>query len=43
MAGTLVHRGPDEYGERIVPELGGGLASRRLPEKGSEPISQMRG
>ena len=47
MAGTLVHRGPDDSGERVVPELGGGLASRRLSivdlEGGAQPMSNEDG
>ena len=47
MAKVLVHRGPDEYGRLALPELGSGLACRRLSivdlESGKQPISNEDG
>ena len=47
MGKTLVHRGPDEYGQLLVPEMGSGLICRRLSivdlESGKQPIANEDG
>ncbi len=47
MAAAMVHRGPDQGATRILPELDGGLAVRRLAlvdlEGGSQPIGSEDG
>ena len=47
MGKVLVHRGPDEYGQLSLPEVGAGLACRRLSivdlESGKQPISNQEG
>ena len=47
MGKVLAHRGPDEYGQLTVPEMGAGLACRRLSivdlESGKQPVSNEDG
>lgn len=47
MGKTLVHRGPDEYGQLVVPEMGSGLICCRLSiidlESGKQPIANEDG